>query len=191
MNKFDRFVTLSLGLLDHRTPTIEEDAMNVCPHCHHQNRPGVIICTSCGHFMIKNGTGLETRQVTATSPLTVTTRRGTSHLSPHQTAYLRVNGSAAPVTLHPSKRIAVLGRADTHSPSKPDIDLSAYGGYKMGVSRTHAHIFRSHDTLMIMDKGSANGTYLNGQPLLPNEPRILRDGDEIRLGQLVMKVFFS
>ena len=35
-----------------------------------------------------------------------------------------------------------------------------------------------------------NGTFLNGQRLVPNQPRILRDGDEIRLGHLVLYVRF-
>ena len=43
---------------------------------------------------------------------------------------------------------------------------------------------------MILDRGSANGTYLNGERLTPNEPHVLRDGDEIRLGKLVAHIYF-
>ena len=38
--------------------------------------------------------------------------------------------------------------------------------------------------------GSHNGTYLNGQRLIAHQPRVLRDGDDIRLGFLVLRVKF-
>jgi len=41
------------------------------------------------------------------------------------------------------------------------------------------------------DLGSANGSFLNGQRLYPNEKRIVRDSDELRLGRLVMRVRFA
>ena len=47
-------------------------------------------------------------------------------------------------------------------------------------------IRRGEDTLTLVDLGSVNGTHLNGQRLVPNQPRVLRDGDEIRLGRLVV-----
>jgi pSer/pThr/pTyr-binding forkhead associated (FHA) protein len=37
-----------------------------------------------------------------------------------------------------------------------------------------------------MDMGSANGVYVNGQKLVAKEERVLRDGDQLRLGQLVL-----
>ena len=77
----------------------------------------------------------------------------------------------------------VLGRADNTSTQKPDLDLTPYGALEKGVSRIHAAICRNDDTLTLVDKGSANGTHLNGQRLVPDQPRVLRDGDEIRLGQ--------
>ena len=43
---------------------------------------------------------------------------------------------------------------------------------------------------MIMDRSSANGTYVNGERLIPNDPHVLRDGDEIRLGKLVAHIYF-
>jgi pSer/pThr/pTyr-binding forkhead associated (FHA) protein len=80
---------------------------------------------------------------------------------------------------------------DTSSTQRPDFDLTPFGALENGVSRMHATIERSEDTLTIMDMGSANGTHLNGQKLVPNQPRILRDGDEIRLGKLVAHIYFK
>ncbi|MEO0564900.1 MAG: FHA domain-containing protein, partial [Chloroflexota bacterium] len=60
-----------------------------------------------------------------------------------------------------------------------------------GVSRVHAVIEREEDTLTIMDMGSSNGTYLNGQRLAQNQPRVIRDGDEIRFGKLTTRIYFG
>jgi predicted component of type VI protein secretion system len=74
----------------------------------------------------------------------------------------------------------------------PDVDLTPFAGYRMGVSRRHIVIRQSEDTrLDILDLGSSNGTYVNGQKLTPNQPQRLRDGDELRLGQMVMRIFFQ
>jgi hypothetical protein len=79
----------------------------------------------------------------------------------------------------------------THKNYTPDIDLGPYDAYDRGVSRKHAILRRQSDTIVIIDLNSANSTYLNGQRLVPEQPRIIRDGDEIRLGQLVIRVSFE
>ncbi len=50
------------------------------------------------------------------------------------------------------------------------------------VSRYHAQILRQIDGFALQDIGSANGTYLNDELLLANQPRPLKDGDMMRLG---------
>ena len=54
-----------------------------------------------------------------------------------------------------------------------------------------AFLLRRDGALHIVDNDSANGTYLNGQRLVARQPRILRDGDDIRLGHLVVRVTFN
>jgi len=73
---------------------------------------------------------------------------------------------------------------------QPDIDLTPFGAVEKGVSRRHLALIRQHDTIGIVDLGSANSTFLNGQRLLPSERRILRDEDELRLGRLVIRIRF-
>jgi pSer/pThr/pTyr-binding forkhead associated (FHA) protein len=51
------------------------------------------------------------------------------------------------------------------------------------VSRKHAEVRRDGEGCRIVDLGSANGTYLNGQPV---EAALLRSGDQVRLGQTVI-----
>jgi hypothetical protein len=84
----------------------------------------------------------------------------------------------------------VIGRRDANSESIPQIDLEPHGGLNKGVSRRHAIIVRRDGALNLIDQGSYNGTFLNGQKLVPQQPRILRDGDDIRLGYLVVRVNF-
>jgi DNA-binding winged helix-turn-helix (wHTH) protein len=54
-----------------------------------------------------------------------------------------------------------------------------------GVSRHHARILIRGDEAMIEDLGSKNGTYVAGQRL--TAPRRLNDGDQIRVGSVVVK----
>jgi pSer/pThr/pTyr-binding forkhead associated (FHA) protein len=69
--------------------------------------------------------------------------------------------------------------------------MAPFGAAEQGVSRRHAIIRRGENTLTLIDLGSTNGTHLNGQRLTPNQPRVLRDGDEIRMGRLVFHIYFK
>jgi pSer/pThr/pTyr-binding forkhead associated (FHA) protein len=73
----------------------------------------------------------------------------------------------------------------------PDVDLTAYAGYRMGVSRRHAAVRLQDKQLHLSDLGSSNGTFINGARLIAHRPYQLRDGDEIRLGQMVLRIFFQ
>lgn len=50
-----------------------------------------------------------------------------------------------------------------------------------GLSRKHATFFVDGDELLVVDEGSTNGTFLNGERLA-GRPRTVRDGDEVKLG---------
>jgi pSer/pThr/pTyr-binding forkhead associated (FHA) protein len=82
----------------------------------------------------------------------------------------------------------VIGRVNPYTGDTPDIDLESCGGKDMGVSRRHAAISRQGRSLGIVDLGSDNGTFVNGQRLPPNTHGELQHGDEIRLGHLVMRL---
>ncbi len=55
------------------------------------------------------------------------------------------------------------------------------------VSRRHARITVSGQAVEIQDLGSANGSWINGEPLA-QRPYPLLDGDKLRLGQLELTV---
>ena len=44
---------------------------------------------------------------------------------------------------------------------------------------------------MLVDLGSRNGTFLNGHRLAANQVVPLEQGDEIRLGKIVMRIYIE
>jgi hypothetical protein len=118
-------------------------------------------------------------------------RWGTARFSERSTLVVYVRGVEQPMFFDATTvEELVIGRRDPATGDMPHIDLEPYGGTEKGVSRRHASIVRDDGGLHLVDAGSANGTYLNGQRLVPNQPRILRDGDDVRLGYLVLRIEF-
>lgn len=167
--------------------------MRICVYCGQKNREGLLFCEECGQNLIDDRTNatLPTRQLDQLpNELAAKATWGTARFGQGSAVIIHVRDAAEPVTLQPARK-TILGRADATSSVQPDFDLTPYGALEKGVSRIHAAVERSEDTLTIVDMGSSNGTHLNGQRLLPDQPRVLRDGDEIRLGKLVAHVYFK
>jgi pSer/pThr/pTyr-binding forkhead associated (FHA) protein len=70
----------------------------------------------------------------------------------------------------------------------PEVDLTDCMGQEAGVSREHACIFRRGNIIEVEDLGSTNGTLVNGERLSPYIPEILKDGDRLQLGKLLIEV---
>ena len=81
----------------------------------------------------------------------------------------------------------VIGRLDPVSGSFPDVDLVPFGGEEGGVSRRHAQISRHGDKYVIEDLNSVNYTFVNKQKIAVGMAHDLADGDEIRLGRVMMR----
>jgi len=94
-------------------------------------------------------------------------------------------------TLTLSAEPLIIGRSDTVSQYEPNIDLSDYGAYRLGLSRKHAQIARQGHNVWLIDLGGRNGTQLNGQRIQAHRPYVLRDGDEILFGNLATRVSFQ
>lgn len=164
--------------------------MKICSNCAHENREGFLYCEECGQTLKADVAGGTKNLDTATDDIAAHATWGTARFEKDAAIILHVRDATEPITFYPDGQ-TILGRADSTSAQKPDLDLTPYGALEKGVSRIHSAIFRNDDTLTVVDKGSANGTFLNGQRLIPNQPRVLRDGDEIRLGKLIAHVYFK
>ena len=90
-----------------------------------------------------------------------------------------------------SEEAVTLGRVDDAHDSNPDVDLMEYGALQEGVSRIHAALRFRGDMMEVRDLNSTNGTFLNGQRVSAKDWRIVRDGDELGLGTLVMVLRFG
>lgn len=88
----------------------------------------------------------------------------------------------------PSSDQALIGRTDAVSGVYPDIDLTPYGGIESGVGRRHLRLVVKQGQIFAEDMNSVNGTFVNGQRLMAGTPHLLKSGDEIRLGTLVMRI---
>ena len=90
----------------------------------------------------------------------------------------------------PQQEEILIGRADPHVTSPPDVDLGLHGGDLAGVSRQHARLLHHPEGWLLEDLHSTNGTFLNNVPVLPGQPVRVRSGDVIRYGQLTL-VFYG
>lgn len=144
-----------------------------------------------------NGTGKEyhlTRKIDDPDFDEGEPRWGTARFSPRMILEIKLcgkDGKQGRMTFtYDNAREIIMGRQDPKIGFNPQISLESFGAHKQGVSRRHASITRRDGGLDLTDLGSSNGTYLNGQRLIANQPRVLRDGDEVRLGYLVLCVHF-
>jgi len=179
-------------------------AGTICPSCGHRNRPGTLICDNCGTNLMSGGKSTvgtrdlvaATEAAAASEPLmniaqlNAVESAGGSVFSDDMVLRIEIEGGATPMLVYPKQEI-ILGRRDPNTGTLPDVDMTAYSGYRMGVSRTHASIHLQDKQLNLSDRGSSNGTFLNGTRLVAHRPYPIKDGDEIRLGQMVLKIYFQ
>jgi hypothetical protein len=168
--------------------------MQVCSNCGAENKEQDVYCYRCGHLLPSvqlPSSDAGTRLLKgATQQLALPKRTwGTARLDNEELITFRIKGNDTPLHLYLSEEEVIMGR--THGDTVVDVDLTPYDAADKGVSRRHVRLKRENDTVTIVDLGSANFSYINGQKLVANEVRILRDGDELRLGRLSMRVTFG
>ncbi|RMF80846.1 MAG: FHA domain-containing protein [Chloroflexi bacterium] len=163
---------------------VEEDI--VCDHCGHRNPAGALICDNCDEALVDSERKGDT---TKNLGAAVTTGRYFADSS-GIVLHLRDDDESLHISI-PDEGDVIVGRASPESDNRPHIDLSAYGAAEHGVSRSHASLKRSGNSLVVTDLNSTNGTLLNGQKLHPGEVRILRDGDTLQFGNLKTHIYFQ
>lgn len=172
------------------TPAKQVTPPIVCPNCGKMNDAKEVMCYSCGFVLQLQNSAF------ATVPLTGSDNpaRDESYFGPDATLVMSVRGTNKVYRVQPQKQDheIIVGRSDG-SAMQPDIDLVDLGAGQLGVSRLHAAIQYNgkHHTISLSDMNSANGTFVNGQKLHPQEVRVLRHSDELRLGRMVFQVLFQ
>jgi pSer/pThr/pTyr-binding forkhead associated (FHA) protein len=92
----------------------------------------------------------------------------------------------------PVQDTVIVGRlSDIPTDPAPHLNLDAFDAKDLGISRRHLKITRARDLIYVLDMDSSNGTYLNGRRLASRCPRILRNGDDLLLGRLRVRVRFQ
>ncbi len=161
----------------------------ICPRCGKSNSANEVFCVHCGNFLRTDVNPNETTKLADPDSLA----RGPDFFGPDSSLVLVVLPGNYSYTIQPQryKHETVIGRSEG-STMKPDIDLTVHNAGEMGVSRLHVALQYNakNNLLSVSDMKSANGTFINGQKLYPQEVRVLRDGDELRLGRLVLRAYF-
>lgn len=149
-----------------------------CPYCGAIVRAGDIYCDHCGRLLGE-----------APAPLVVSYDdiEPDSKPEPVLIPRLLVLPAGNILSLVPGQDSYVIGRVDPASGSYPDVDLVPFGGEEGGVSRRHAQITRAGNQFFIEDLNSVNYTFLNKQKVPVGEVHPLQDGDEIRLGRVLLR----
>jgi pSer/pThr/pTyr-binding forkhead associated (FHA) protein len=84
-----------------------------------------------------------------------------------------------------------IGRADPEAQIMPELDLTQDQGIENGISRLHATLQLVKQGVILVDLDSTNGTSLNRSRLPAKKPFLVKSGDEIKLGDLLIHIFFE
>jgi hypothetical protein len=160
-----------------------------CPNCHATHVANTLVCSECGTFLpfeqeeiVLPGGGDLSWGGTPAEPVAGATDGGTAlHLRLH----IGEPRQAVEVSLD---QAVCLGRLDPAADTFPEVDLSQYGGLEKGVSRRHARLTARKGAVVVEDLASINGTFVNGRRLIPYLPEVVRDGDQLQIGNISIDV---
>ncbi len=149
----------------------------------HENPEGSAFCDECGERL--DPTGAAAMDMGAPMASAGAMAGGATATATAVAPRLVVQADNASFDLA-GKSEVVIGREDPVSNIYPDVDLTTHGGEEGGVSRLHAKLFNNGGQFSVEDQNSTNFTFLNRQKLTPKTPTPVKDGDEIRLGRVIL-----
>jgi FHA domain len=167
--------------------------MIICPNCKNEEMTGAIYCSNCGAQL--TDLAVATQKVDTTGFTQVDEAKGNPvkppapvHLKSRLSLTLVEGGQVLPLV---NRVEYTLGRSVEGQPILPDVDLTSYNAYAYGVSRLHAVMKIVRQGVIIMDLGSFNGTFVNGERLEPFVETAVVHGDLILLGRLRLQVLIG
>lgn len=159
-----------------------------CPHCAYVLDADATTCPRCGRAADVDPTTIETAPLRHARTLWPREQPGHNTLPRSAQVLLQFLPSGRVITL-PLETPVMLGRGVNEVEN--GIDLNALNAHRHGVSRHHCLLQRRGTQLVVLDLGSTNGTYLNGEHLLPHHDYIVAHGDKLLLGSLHVIVTFT
>jgi len=159
-----------------------------CPRCGKPSPRGATVCQFCNQVM--SPMPIVTRQLESLEPApSKAAPVNPTFFGANSTLVMLVQGQKKPMEAYPRSQL-IIGRASPLNPKPVNIDLTAFNGEELGISRNHAQLRCQDNMLLLVDLKSPNGTFINELRLYPNEARVLRSGDEVRLGKMVIRIVF-
>ncbi len=171
--------------------------MIICQNCRNKEMEGALFCSECGAQLVV-GDHSVTRTISETSteiPAISSTPMD------EQGVHTKLDASLPVISLLvvgfekviplSGKSEFTLGRISEGQPVLPDVDLTQYDAYSQGVSRLHVSIKLDPLKVMVVDLGSANGTRVNGQKIMPHIDYPLSHGDILALGKLKIQIYIQ
>jgi hypothetical protein len=170
--------------------------MSKCHECGEQYLAGALFCGECGAYLLAH----DDIQLTLEVPAISVEAEGDAQTRPLEyrlgfgikadRIIFVIPGSGRRLKLDLSKEI-LIGRVDTRQGIWPEVDLTLDEGAESGVSRRHALVRNSDEGVILIDLGSTNGTRVNDRQLSPERPHLLSNGDSVRFGRLLVKIYFE
>jgi pSer/pThr/pTyr-binding forkhead associated (FHA) protein len=178
-----------------------------CVQCQHENIEGALFCDQCGANLDEEMPLVAMRPRRQTDQLIDPTLAGPRRERPETvvlddrdevqqqaerpeippSTFFLITPSGRRIPL-PQQEQVILGRVDSRSGLRPDIDLTLEGAGQAGVSRRHCRMMWRSGQWQVEDLMSTNYTLVNGARIPSHAPTPVHPGDEIRLGKLVLTV---
>ena len=172
--------------------------MIICSNCRHQEIEGALFCSECGSQLV-----VQNKDATQSFPRSILDMQLVHEMVNEKTEKTNLTSAkGVPVMilnlLDSGKMLTLsgkpdytMGRVSEGQPILPDLDLSPYNAFALGVSRMHAALRIINNQLVVVDLDSANGTRINGQKLVSRVEYPVSKGDIIALGKLRIQVTFN
>jgi hypothetical protein len=164
----------------------------VCPNCTSAYDGLTLFCEDCGYDFVLQAMPAAAAPVIAAAPVAAAgPPRWLVVVSVDREHYDRVADPSVAFpegtpdrTVEVAKAESLIGRRSTSRNINPEIDCSVAPD-DVAVSRRHATLQLADDgSLCLVDLDSSNGTRVNGgpDPIPPNQPHPLVDGDRVYVG---------
>jgi len=172
---------------------METTGYRFCPFCQERNQADAAICEFCGK-PLKSVPEAEpsTKDVTGDTKSFIENFKETieqvNRQAPAEGIAIYLLDLTHPIEVCLEDEF-VIGRI-TEATKEKVVDLTLYNAFNLGVSRRHLMVRRAGDGYEVIDLNSTNGTWVNEQRLMLQQPFTINSGSQIRLGNMRIFVAF-